>query len=203
MHELIPKNEDYLSEGEVKEALEALSQADLLRLGQVARRFEGRGCSGDDLLQEAILRVLDGTRVWKRGMRAAPFLYSAMKSIADAGYKKKTVENNAESSTDAEGNEKVSVSAARNEVTPSAEEALIQTEKEEAWEQGIKARLSEVQALFQGHEHANWVLMGQMDGCAVKEVCEMSGMTRTQYDSARRHIRRTLDKNFPNGWRIR
>lgn len=200
MHEIKPQNEDYLSEEEKKEALDTLTQADLLRLAKVAGRFAGRGRSGDDLLQEAVMLVMDGTRAWKRGMRTAPFLFSAMRSIADAGFKKKSPENDTKFSFNEEGNDNI-VSVDAEEYGHSAEALLVRAESEAENEKSEKEMLDKIFELFRDHEHATWVLIGQMDDKTVDEVCAISGMTRTEYASARRHIRRTLDKEFPNGRR--
>ncbi len=67
------------------EALERLAPADLLRLKRVAqlRARTLPGVDWDDLLSEALLRALDGSRHWPEGVPLLAFLAGIMRSIMD------------------------------------------------------------------------------------------------------------------------
>jgi RNA polymerase sigma-70 factor (ECF subfamily) len=66
--------------GEVARAIHALSDADLVRLGALARLW-ARGLPGhlgwSDVLHEAIARALDGSRHWPAGVPILAFLSAA------------------------------------------------------------------------------------------------------------------------------
>ena len=67
-------------------AIQALSETDLVRLKALAQLWS-RGLPGGlgwaDVLHEAIVRVLDGSRVWPPGVPILGFLSGVMRSICD------------------------------------------------------------------------------------------------------------------------
>ena len=75
---------------ELRDAIAGLSQADLLRLREVARTLMPR--DPDDLLQEAIKRTLAAKRTWREGITIFWHLHGAMRSIAWSWAKKATRE---------------------------------------------------------------------------------------------------------------
>ena len=64
-------------------------------------------------------------------------------------------------------------------------------------EEQVKAIVGKIDDNFAEDEEVNWILMGIKDDLPASEVRELSGMTQTQYDTARRRFRRGLDKLFP------
>jgi RNA polymerase sigma-70 factor (ECF subfamily) len=72
--------------GDVVRALRSLSPADLVRLKALARLWS-RGLPGGlgwaDVLNEAIMRSLDGSRRWPPGVPRLAFLSGVMRSICD------------------------------------------------------------------------------------------------------------------------
>ena len=71
---------------DVGAALTALSEDDLLRLRAIARlraRSLPDGMTWSDLLHEAVLRVLAGTRPWPPGVPLLAFLAGVMRSLCD------------------------------------------------------------------------------------------------------------------------
>jgi RNA polymerase sigma-70 factor (ECF subfamily) len=72
-----------LSQAELFAIIQALSDADKIALMKIARLYARRTpFDHDDLLQEAIYRVLSGRRVWTRGAPVRSFLAGVMQSIA-------------------------------------------------------------------------------------------------------------------------
>ena len=70
----------------VARALAALSSSDLLRLKRVAQ-LRARllpGLEWDELLNEAVLRALDGARRWPEGVPLLVFLAGIMRSLVDS-----------------------------------------------------------------------------------------------------------------------
>src|SRR6185436_2181776 len=70
----------------VADAIRGLSDGDMVRLGALARLWS-RGLLGGlgwtDVLNEAVLRVLDGSRPWPPGVPLLAFLSGVMRSICD------------------------------------------------------------------------------------------------------------------------
>ena len=76
---------DQLSEVEIRSAIHALTEEDLHRLTGVAGALVYIGDLSwtiDDLLHEAIRRLFDGQRSWRRDMDVVPQIVGSMKSIA-------------------------------------------------------------------------------------------------------------------------
>ena len=72
-----------LSHAELIAILQALTEADKIALMKIARFYARRTpFDPDDLLQEAICRVLSGKRVWARGAPFLSFLVGVMRSVA-------------------------------------------------------------------------------------------------------------------------
>src|SRR5215469_3589980 len=70
----------------VARALAALTSSDLLRLKRVAQ-LRARllpGLEWDELLNEAVLRALDGSRRWPEGVPLLVFLAGIMRSLVDS-----------------------------------------------------------------------------------------------------------------------
>jgi hypothetical protein len=70
---------------EVKLRLSRLARVEMVRLARLAGLYAaGLGRDAiDELLGEAISRVLDARRAWSRDLAAVPFLAGVMRSIAD------------------------------------------------------------------------------------------------------------------------
>ena len=74
---------EYASPDEAATALAALAPADRIRLEKIARnRLQGPSNAWEDLLQEAIRRILEGTRKWPRNVSLIVFVAEVMRSLA-------------------------------------------------------------------------------------------------------------------------
>jgi DNA-directed RNA polymerase specialized sigma24 family protein len=154
------------SQAEIAKAIESLAVEHKTALIKAARVYARRTVYGhEDLIQEAFMRVLDGRREWRRGLHAVPFLCGVMRSIAWDW----RLENHDEGV----------------EVQPTGPE-----------EGHAIARLDaqKVIDLFKGDPIAQKILMGMVDGARGEDLRELSGLTRTEYESKRTKIRRHLEK---------
>ena len=72
-----------LSHAELIAIIQALTEAEKIALMKIAKLYARRTpFDPDDLLQEAIYRVLCGKRAWGRGAPFLSFLVGVMRSIA-------------------------------------------------------------------------------------------------------------------------
>lgn len=144
----------------------------------------------DDLISEAIVRALDGTRSCPRGVDPMAFLYNAMKSIASAAWEARSSRPRI-TSMDAPGGEKIA--ALIRAPGRSAEEKL-------AAEEDSERRLDAVMALFNDDPDALCVVMGDLDELKAEEIRAACGLNEKAYPTVRKRIRRAIEREFPHGW---
>lgn len=170
---------------DVRGALRQLGKAELVRLLRIAQRYAlGLCLTPDDLLQEAVLRTLAGTRTCKDSAQIMGFLIGAMRGIAfDERKKMETHALDMATSLDDE-NAGGKEPAAQNDAA-----SLIAKQEDEE-------RLSLLRQLVQHNENAALVLEGLLDDMKAAEIRDALGLTPTAYDSARTYIHRRLDAHF-------
>jgi len=162
-------------------ALHALSEADLLRLKRIAqlRARELPGLQWSDLLHEAVLRALDGTRRCPEQVSMVVFLAGVMRSLADEHWRqhrrRMALFVTADGRDDAADPEREAI----------ARQALIALDR-----------------LFHGDADALKVIAGLSHGLSAQEIQQAYGFDATRYASIRKRIRRAVLSHFPDGgWR--
>lgn len=178
------------SRDEIEAAIGAFTAADWARLTLVAHRYGGAGVDPKDLLQQAMLRALEGERVCPAAVDVVRFLAEAVRSIAD-GEKDKVTRR---------GLVPLAAPGARvpGAVDPpdpkgTAEQQLVarQTEAE------MRQALGE---LFADDAVARDIVDCELAGMTVDEIKEITGLAGQDYDSKRRLMRRRINKKYPKGW---
>lgn len=170
----------YADQAAARIALGSLPQADLVRLSRIARlRALGlAGTDAEDLLNEAIVRVLDGRRRWPLDVPMVAFLAQVMRSIAD------------------EEREREGRSAA-GEWDDMAGLADDQPEPPRAID--AKERLDTVFARFAGDGDVLALIDGHAEDETTAETRARTGMDAKRYDAARKRLKRTLEKMMAEG----
>src|SRR5262245_15165620 len=155
-------------------ALDLVSRMDLLRLKSIAR-LHARGLppdvAWDDLLQEAITRVLTGKRVKPRELPMVPFLAGIMRSLR-TDHIRRARRQPTSNDPDMERFELADPAA-------DTERALIAVEE-----------LANIRALFVEDPVAMAILSGLAEGLEAEQIRTKYELTRTDYDSARKRMRR-------------
>ena len=198
------EKEDWLSSKEIEEALSKLTDDDLFKLSKAAKyhaRKKGyhNDDDADDLMQQAIMLALDGTRRGKRSMQFIPFLIGAMRSEAHRAKKKVSVENNSVSPGEKPMGDFISkVSEAQ---TASHEDNVIELETETENKKKSEDAANKLFSLFEDDEEATYVLIAVSEGKSPDDVCKEVGIDRKRYQTVRKRIRRALNEHFPKGWR--
>ena len=155
-----------LSLAEADAAIRTLSVADKTALMKLARLYAKKTpYDHEDLLQEALCRVLAGARAWPRDVAALPFLWGVVRSIAWE-WKKEFIERDTEA-TDVAGEERRAIA-------------------------GLD--VIKVLALFDDDPAAQIIVRGMMEGARGQELQELSGLAKTDYESKRTKIRRRIEK---------
>lgn len=167
------------------EALDAklVTEADLLRLKVIAR-LHARGLPPDvgwgDLLQEAFTRVLDGSRRRPEGVPMVAFLAGVMRSIKEQYWRqarraaRRRAKSLAECGSPSFDNELADPAA-------SPERRIIAYEE-----------MTAINKLFEEDLQATQILSALYEGWSPEETCARYGMSKTDYDSTRKRMRRAL-----------
>ncbi|MGO4128329.1 RNA polymerase sigma factor [Inquilinus sp. YAF38] len=161
------------TEQEVRRALAALSEPDLLRLQAIAR-LRCRGLPGLDwqeLLHEAVLRALDGSRPWPPDVPMIAFLAGIMRSLRSDHWRRQRATAAALSAQAAEVADQV----------PDPERIAAATQA-----------LAAIDRMFADDPAAIAVILGLSQGLSAEEIRRRTGLSETEYDSTRKRMRRAL-----------
>lgn len=167
-----------LSEGEVQLAISELTDAEALSLQMTARSL-ARVCSlaPEDLMSEAIGRVMEGTRTVPRMVKLVVALRGVMRSLA---WNDRKLHDNAK------------VDSGDDEVLNNVPDAALSPEDELVKKDLRKGVLE----LFEGDAHAQAICEGHFfEDMSEKELCELTGLNATKLVSKKRAITRALAKS--------
>jgi len=167
-------------------ALQLVTKMDLLRLKSVAR-LHARGLPPEvgwtDLLQEAFARVLDGSRQSPEGVPMVAFLAGVMRSIRSEYCRRARRAAARLPQMLAELDLAGSAEAEAGDPRPDPERSLIAMQQ-----------LARIQRLFADDPRALQVIGGLFEGWSPEQIRARYDMSRTEYDSTRRRLRRALLK---------
>lgn len=179
-------------------AIGALTDVGIVRLCRKVAYLAIGTPDGDvmALFNEAIARTLNGTREWPQELPFEVFIFGAMKSIAhgERNLKQAKVEF-AEVEFAKAGEDEPSESLldrVRTQGAQGVDETIIERDEKFA----LQADLDALADHFKGDEDVELVLAALEDGTPRKVLLEDFGMTLTQYESARKKLRRGADTLF-------
>jgi RNA polymerase sigma-70 factor (ECF subfamily) len=164
----------------VAHAFAALSELDLVRLNALARlRARGLpdGTLWSDLLHEAMMRALDGSRQWPQGVPFLAFLSGVMRSLGDEIWRRHRRERavlQPDGLTDA---------ACETMTCPAADQERVIA--------AVQA-MAAIYRLFAGDATVLQIIAGLGNGLSPEEIQAANGLSPVAYDTARRRMRRTL-----------
>lgn len=183
------QDDKHYSIDEIDVILTSLSQPDLLKLGKLAklRGRHVRGLDPQDLLQETIGRIYEGTRRWPRKLEMLPFMDGSLRSVASQYYLKVKEEHAVMVYEELESSdqERDALIERVADTRPGPPDALNATQE-------LAQELKRVEGLFQDDERALEVLMWKAEGYEASEIRREMGITQTEYDSTITKIRRRL-----------
>lgn len=166
---------------ELSLALNGLTAADAARVKQIAvLRAAGTGWDWQDLFNEAVVRCLSGSRKWPLSVPFVAFLVQTMRSIA---YEERNEAKLFISSSE--------LDEGSSSTQSSLEDRLVE---EVTPERRLRAQqsLALVEALFDGDAQGLAVLLASAEANSPEVICEELGLSKTQYASTLRRIRRKL-----------
>jgi len=178
---------DLASHDEVIEALQRLTDADLLRIESFAR-YRAYGLAWvdwQDLVQEAISRTLRGGRRWPKSVPFVTFIRESIRSIAH-----EELRHRAEGPIRVYGDLSVAKPGDLPDAVLNAPDPAPGPEQQV----GASQALDEILRAFAGDGAALAVVRGMAEGSSPEEVCRQAGITLIEYQSTRKRIRRRLMK---------
>jgi DNA-directed RNA polymerase specialized sigma24 family protein len=182
----LPKLTDnrVLRPAETALALDLISRMDFLRLKSIAR-WHARGLPADvtwdDLLQEAITRVLVGSRQQPEGITTVAFLAGIMRSLRSEHWRRMRQGPGAAETLHLDQQRDLSKEPALRDPAPDPERSLMARE-------GLAA----IDALFASDPVALQIIAGLAEGRTAAQIRSGAGITKTGYESARKRMRRAL-----------
>jgi RNA polymerase sigma-70 factor (ECF subfamily) len=165
-------------------ALGLVSETDLLRLKTIARVY-ARGLppevAWEDMLQEALTRVITGSRRQPQGVPTMAFVAGILRSLRAEYWRRAARESG--------GNNKVPINHEGGESL-----ALALPDPAPGPERALSARqeLIVIKQLFADDSTALKIIEGLGEGLSAEQIRQTTGLCKTDYESARRRMRRTL-----------
>ena len=165
-------------------ALGLVSTADLLRLKVIAR-LQARGLPPEigwsDLLQEAFTRVLDGSRRHPDGLPMVAFVAGIMRSLREQYWR-----------VARRGARQSRKLLAEIEISETPEPELLDPEPSPERRAMALQEMAALNQLFVDDEPARQIIAGLYQGWTPEEICAAQGISKVDYDSTRRRMRRAL-----------
>ncbi|HEY0799199.1 MAG TPA: hypothetical protein VGD54_00035 [Steroidobacteraceae bacterium] len=163
-------------------ALKLVSEMDFLRLKAIAR-LHARGLppdvGWDDLLQEAFTRVIVGSRLQPEGLTMLAFLAGIMRSLKSEHWRRALKGPDSPQTLRVDQGSEGSGSVELRDQTPGPERSLSAVQE-----------LTAIERLFTNDSLALQIIAGIRDGLSPQQIRTTKGISKTDYDSARRRMRR-------------
>ena len=173
-----------LRPAEVALALNLITRMDFLRLKAVAR-LHARGLppdvSWDDLLQEAFTRALVGSRRKPHSVPMVAFLAGIMRSLRTEHWRRVRGGPASCETMRIDHQRDLSRAAELRDPASDIEQSLLASEQIEALER-----------LFAGDLVVLGIIAGLAEGRSAAQIRSAMGISKTDYDSGRKRLRRTL-----------
>lgn len=199
-------NDDPATDDDIRDAIEALTEDDALRLRKAAQAFllGTEYQDANELINEAVVRAMDGTvgdqgRHWpKRRVQFVAFMIMTMMSIADGSR-----ESHLMSRTDRleglalEGEGADHVLDYLGFSTQSVEDEALDAEEEAAAIARARMDADRIDAMFADDQQVAWLVMCIKEGKSPAKARELAGLTTTEYETIRKRLRRGAAKLFP------
>lgn len=164
-------------------ALKLVTEMDLLRLKTIAR-LHARGLPPDtgweDLLQEALTRVLTGARRIPEGIAPVAFIAGVMRSLRSEHWRRAGAVPRRKYAA-REYRSYRTQEAALRDTAPDPERSLIALEE-----------LKAIERLFAEDPVALKIIDALGEGLSAEQIRSALGLSKTDYDSARKRMRRCL-----------
>jgi DNA-directed RNA polymerase specialized sigma24 family protein len=181
------QEQQYASQNEVDQAVNALTDADFVKLLMIARSFcKKRGLTPSvmepkELLSEAVIKTLQMEKKWRRGVLMVKHLDRAMENISGHLVRERKVILNF-----SDGLPPDHLAKDEEVAELSAEQALIAKERSEEL----------LQKVFGDDEQARRVVWLRAEGFEPAQIIDKLDLDDQKYEAIARRIRRKIAKNL-------
>lgn len=183
MHQIPPLvDKRVLRPAQTALALDLVSRMDLLRLKTIARIYARGLADGvwEDMLQEALTRILTGSRLLPEGVTMVAFVAGILRSLR-ADYWRRARRESRDHRLGVDDERAGSDAHDLVDLTPGPERAL------EAGQQ-----LTLIKLVFVDDPVALRIIDGLYEGLSAVQIRRSMNLSKTEYDSARKRIRRRI-----------
>ena len=171
---------------EVHARLGQLTEKDLLALAAASRKYRSwlaEDC--EEVLGEAVQRVLDGRRTWPQRVETAPFLAGVMRSVAwewlKEGRRREIPESRLRPLDASDPGEDESY-IERHPASGSAPDGSAQ----------VAAIIKHVETVFGDDDGVTAIILGRVEDMSPEDVQREFGITSNQYAAAQKRLRRAV-----------
>lgn len=182
---------------QIEHTIVGLSDTDWIRLRKIAtgHLWGTRLGDPDALINETIERLITGNRTWRVGMAFVPWMDSAMRSVANnlRTLKQETTMVLAGDLANGGDDPDESIDIVGEDGETPLDTLLTQEARSMA-----ENELSKIEESFKGDQEVSWILLGLEENLSASEIQAMGEMTKTQYETARKRLRRERDRLFPS-----
>jgi DNA-directed RNA polymerase specialized sigma24 family protein len=173
-----------LRPAEIAIALKLINEMDFLRLKSIAR-LHARGLppdlGWDDLLQEAFTRVISGSRRLPSGVSMVTFLAGVMRSLKSDHWRRRLSESQHSQNLLLDHAHEAPMDLQLSDPQPAIERTLI-----------AQQELQAIERLFAEDSVVLQIIDGLCEGRSAHEIREIMQISSTEYDSARKRMRRVF-----------
>lgn len=204
-----PDARSYHSPEETADAIGALPDSFFLNLQEwAAWKLADNGIAeAGDVIADVYERFLAGTRRWPKGVEIAVCFKNAVRSvISDLWEQNERAFRQHHSPLDADGAPADPFEAVLDPTDGRPMEPLLVEDPVSelvalAEQKKLADILEEIESAFAKDDAVTAILIGLEQGLRAEEIQESFGLSETAYDTARKRLRRHLNKNYPNQWR--
>lgn len=187
---------------DIRNAIERLTEEESYRLRMAATYclFGTEYQSPDELINEAVQRTLSAAvgekgRVWKTTVPFIAYMIQTVRGLAND-----SLESSQQTKTDyieCMATESMSSEDSlfqKDHFHDGPESIALESDEINERQAIAKADVDAIERLFANDDDIGWIIMGLKDDYTATQIKEVSGMSDTQYETARRRFRRGLEK---------
>ncbi len=186
----VKESESHYSIGEVEAQIADMGEADYAKVILLIEQLNPHraGCTGEDLYERAIQKMLIGERQWPRHVKRATFIRNVVRSLISSEIKK--------------NKDALSMASGMDDIESVSD--LVLEDSLQNDQQKISAAVHELMDTFEGDGSIRCILLNKLKSYQASKIKEVCKLTEQSYQAAMRRLKRNARQLFPEGidyWR--